>query len=147
MDPRLSYREAAVRGASPVRLVVLLYEQIIEDLRQALAAHGRKQVEERTRRLNHALLVVGQLQGSLDRRRGGRVAENLDLFYNQLRAGLIKGQVHQSEQAIEQQITNLMLVRQAWSEVERSSPSAAMAEEPAAVLAPSEARSAADWKA
>ena len=34
MDARSSYREVAVRGASPVRLVICLYEQAIEDLRR-----------------------------------------------------------------------------------------------------------------
>jgi flagellar secretion chaperone FliS len=146
MDPRLSYREAAVRGASPVRLVVLLYEQIIEDLREALGAQRQKQVEDRTRRLNHALLVIGQLQGSLNKQHGGRVAENLDLFYNQVRAGLIEAQLRQSEHAIEQQITNLMLVRQAWSEVERSSTPVAA---PGTIqsLTPQEDRLPAEWKA
>jgi flagellar secretion chaperone FliS len=144
MDPRQSYREAAVRGASPVGLVVLLYEQIIEDLRQALGAQRRRRVEERTRRLNHALLVIGQLQGSLDKQQGGRVAENLDLFYNQVRTGLIEAQLRQSERAIQQQITNLMLVREAWSEVERNSASIPAAMQ---VLAAEEGQRRADWKA
>jgi flagellin-specific chaperone FliS len=38
MNAQQSYREAAVRGASPVELVVRLYEQMIEDMRQVSAA-------------------------------------------------------------------------------------------------------------
>jgi len=36
MDARLSYRQAATRGARPLQLVILLYQQGIDDLRRAL---------------------------------------------------------------------------------------------------------------
>src|SRR5579863_2801759 len=66
MDARLSYRQAATRGARPLQLVILLYQQAIDDLRRALAALRRNDVEARTREINHALQVIGQLQGTLD---------------------------------------------------------------------------------
>jgi flagellar secretion chaperone FliS len=118
MNPRLSYLEGAVRGASPVRLVILLYGQAIEDLRCALAAHVRGEIEGRTRAINHALVVIAHLQGTLDRKQGGTVAANLDRFYNQLRSGLMEAQCRQSGAALEQEITNLMLLRDAWNTVE-----------------------------
>ena len=62
MDARSSYREAAVRGASPVRLIICLYEQAIEDLRRAVVAMDKGAIEIRTREINHALLVIAQLQ-------------------------------------------------------------------------------------
>jgi flagellar secretion chaperone FliS len=146
MNPGLSYREAAVRGASPVRLVTLLYEQAIEDLRRALGAHRHGEVEQRTREINHALLVLGQLQGTLDKEQGGRVARNLESFYNEVRAGLIDAQCRQSEFAIKQQITNLMRVRDAWGEIERMSTTVAT-NEPAPRSADGEAQSFVEWKA
>ena len=62
MDARSSYREATARGASPVQLVILLYEQAIEDLRRAVLALEKGDIEARTCSLNHALMVIGQLQ-------------------------------------------------------------------------------------
>jgi len=108
-----------VRGASPVRLVICLYEQAIEDLRRASAAHNRGHIEERTRHINHAILVLGHLQSSLDMDQGGQVAANLERFYNQVRNGLIEAQRRQSAAALENQITLLMVVYEAWCEVER----------------------------
>lgn len=139
-----------MRGASPVRLVSLLYEQAIEDLRRALKAHRDGDIEARTRGINHALLVLGQLQGSLNRERGGRAAENLERFYNEVRAGLIEAQRRQSDGAIQQQITDLMRVREAWAEVEQ-----AEAQVPSSQAAPSgfdvpnsdAPHSLAEWKA
>lgn len=119
MNPRLSYLEGAVRGASPVRLVILLYGQAIEDLRRALAAHARTDIEGRTREINHALLVIAHLQGTLDKKQGGRVAADLDRFYNLLRGALVEAQRLQSAAALEQHISHLMLLRDAWGEVEQ----------------------------
>jgi flagellar secretion chaperone FliS len=120
MDAKFSYREAAVRGASPVRLVICLYQQAIEDLRQAVLAIESGEIEVRTRKINHAMIVIGQLQGSLDMERGGEVARNLEKFYNIVRAGVVDGQVKQSARILEQQISQLVLVYEAWLEVERA---------------------------
>jgi flagellar protein FliS len=119
MDAKSSYREAAVRGASPMRLVLCLYEQAIEDLRRAVAALTTGDIETRTRLINHALMVIGQLQGTLDMEHGGAVAKNLKRFYVLLRAGLVEAQGKQSRNILEQQISQLTTVYEAWQEVER----------------------------
>ena len=72
MSASLSYREAAVRGASPVRLVILLYEQVIEDLRRALSAQRNGDIEGRTRAINHAILVISHLRHRSIRIRGAK---------------------------------------------------------------------------
>lgn len=120
LNPSLSYRESAVGSAGPLKLVILLYEQALEDLRRALAALAAGDIEGRTRGINHALLVLGQLQGTLDKERGGSVAENLDRFYEQVRAGLMQAQARQSSVLLEQQIRDLDEVHGAWCEVEKA---------------------------
>jgi len=120
MDARFSYREAAVRGASPVQLVIYLYDQAIEDLRRALVALGKRDVEGRTLAINHTLKVIGQLEGTLDMERGGAVAGNLHRFYDSVRKGLMQAQARQSAKILQEQIQQLATVRDAWIEVERS---------------------------
>jgi flagellar secretion chaperone FliS len=120
MNIQQSYREATVRGASPVQLVVRLYEQMIEDLRQAAVAIERKQIEQRTKRINHAILVVGHLQSTLDFANGKEVAQNLDNFYNVLRQNLVQAQFFPSKRALTRQITDLLVVRAAWVKVEQA---------------------------
>jgi flagellar secretion chaperone FliS len=142
-NPRLSYRAAAVVGASPVRLVSLLYEQLIEDLQRAASAQRAGNIVERTRQINHAILVLGHLQTSLDKSQGGTVAATLERFYEQLRASLIEAQFRQSVAILEQQICDLMQVHEAWREVERTT---IVAEAPAPQThQPSQ--SSAGWKA
>ena len=118
MDARLSYRESAVEGASPVRLVALLYEQAIEDLKRARTAIDRGDIEARTQAINHAVVVIGYLQSSLDKDRGGYVAANLERFYNQVRSSLVEAQFTQSAAILEREISHLVEVHAAWCEVE-----------------------------
>jgi flagellar secretion chaperone FliS len=120
MTPTSSYREIAIRGAGPVRLVVLLYEQMIEDLRQAVQAIERDEIELRTNKINHAISVIGYLQSSLNKEAGGKVALHLESFYDQLRANLAQAQFSVSQRILKQQITDLLTLREAWSEVERA---------------------------
>jgi flagellar secretion chaperone FliS len=120
MSFQQSYREAAVRGASPVGLVVRLYEQMIEDLRHVAIAIEKNDIRRRTQRIKHAILIVGHLQSTLDFDKGGKVARDLDDFYNTLRQSLVWVQSHPSKRGVAQLITDLLAVREAWVEVERA---------------------------
>ena len=120
VDIGRSYREAAVTGASPVELVVRLYEQMIEDLRQAVKAFDQNDVESRTNKINHAILVLAHLQSHLEFSSGGQVARDLDKFYNVVRDGLVHAQISCSKQLLSHHITDLLTVREAWIEVQRA---------------------------
>jgi len=143
MNAILSYRETAVAGATPVRLVVLLYEQAIEDLRRAVAAQEKKDIESRTREINHAILVIGHLQATLDKERGGNVSDDLERFYQHVLAGLLDAQARQSAAGLEKQISHLMEIRDAWCEVERQVALPA----PTQFQEPDANRSGSEWKA
>jgi len=148
MDARQSYREAAVQGASGVRMVILLYEQVMEDLRRAISAQERGDIEGRTRAINHAVLILGHLQASLDKEAGGSVALNLEHFYQQVRRGLVDAQCNQSVPALEEQISLIMQVYEAWHEVEKSADSPAAKPAPSApVGSPVAMRETVNWKA
>jgi flagellar secretion chaperone FliS len=117
--PRSAYREVSAQGGSSLRLVVMLYEQLIEDLRLALEALERKDVEARTNKINHAILILGHLQSALHAAEGSAVTQNLTAFYNQVRNGLIAAQMQASRRLLRQQITDVLVMREAWLEVER----------------------------
>jgi flagellar protein FliS len=119
-DPRFAYRENAARGASPIGRVVLLYEQAIKDLGAAIAALNSQDIEKRTQSLNHALLVIGQLQACLDLDRGGEVARNLDRFYGLVQKRLVEAQFRGSAEILREQMDLLLSVRAAWVEVENA---------------------------
>ena len=119
MDPRIAYREADARGATSLRLVVLLYEQLVQDLRQASRAIEQNNIELRSNRINHALDVVCLLQATLNMEKGGKVARDLVHFYEVFRARICEAQLQSSKEILAGLITDVLAVREAWSEVER----------------------------
>jgi flagellar protein FliS len=149
MDIQRSYREAAVQGASPVELVVRLYEQMIADLRQAANAIEQNAIELRTNRINHAILVIGFLQSQLDFAEGGKVARDLDHFYDTLRRNLVQVQFNPSKLGLAQLITDVLAVREAWIEVERAEKGALIAAAdtvPSGVSIPESDLAHVEWK-
>jgi flagellar protein FliS len=124
VDASSAYRRSDGHSASPVRLVIMLYEQLVKDLQRAIAAIEKKDVTRRTNELDHALRVVGQLQGTLDLEEGGEVAKNLDRYYHNLRASLFDAQVRVSPEILSKQIQILLELREAWVQVERAQPGA-----------------------
>ena len=146
---RTAYRENDVRGASAVRLVVLLYEQLIQDLSQAARAIDENDIELRTRMINHAILVIAHLQSPLNFEKGGKVAESLDRFYNVLRHNLLAVQFRPTRQGMQQQITDVQALREAWIEVESAEKPVGIAPASRSVPAAdsgSEARSRVNWE-
>ena len=67
----LAYQESEALGASPVGVVVLLYNRLVQDIHDAVAAMKASRVEDRSAHVNHALLILQQLQGRLDFADGG----------------------------------------------------------------------------
>ncbi len=140
MDPRNLYRQSSGHGASGVRLVILLYEQIIQDLGRAVKAIEHSNIERRTREINHALAVLGHLQCSLDLDLGGTVARNLARFYGMVRRGLVEANARISQEDLRQQITWLLEMREAWLEVDRATSAASSRR-----TAPDVADAVVDW--
>ena len=149
-DPRKAYREGAARGASAVGQVVLLYEQMVEDLRRALRAIDANKVEERTNAINHAMVVVSHLQNSLNFEVGGDVAPHLERFYTMVRAKLLEAQFQSSKEILNEQLMLLLDLRDAWIEVDHATTAQAKVATPTAPAqsGPEDApRPAGEWNA
>jgi flagellin-specific chaperone FliS len=97
----------------------MLYEQLIEDLRLAIDAMGRSDIEARTHKINHAILILAHLQSALCAQANSSVTQNLETFYNQVRNHLIAAQAHGSVRLLNQEVTDLLTMREVWIEVER----------------------------
>lgn len=117
-DARLAYQEAAVRGARPVRLTILLYEQIIQDVSRASEAITRQDFETLAREISHATGVIGYLQATLNRAAGVSVVRNLSSFYAMLREQLMEAQVRCSRDILANLRQQMLDVREAWLKVE-----------------------------
>jgi flagellar secretion chaperone FliS len=113
------YRQRSAQGANRVGLVVRLYDAVIEDLRRAVEAQRAGDVERRTAAVNHALLVIAELESVLDHERGGQVARHLEGFYRVTRAMIVEANARASAAQMERLMELFLPVRQAWQQAER----------------------------
>jgi flagellar protein FliS len=119
VDARHVYQDSSVRGANPIDLVVLLYDSAIADMGLALTAMQKSDIESRSAKISHALMVLQQLQGTLDFERGGDAARQFEQFYNLTRAKVLEAQMRGSADLMQQQIRSMSEVRDCWLEARR----------------------------
>jgi flagellar protein FliS len=144
----LSYRRAAVQNASAVGLVIIMYDMLIEDVREVIEALKQGDIEKRATALKHGFLVLGQMEGTLDMEKGGTAAVNLAQFYSVLRANLLDAHIKSSAEKFQRQIELMLEVRQAWEQVNKPDAAAATAVEAAENPEPRAASaSAGGWSA
>jgi flagellar protein FliS len=124
-ESELQYRRAALHNVSPVGAVLLLYDQLVKDLRKAETAMREARPETCAAELKHALLVIQQLEGSLNRDTGEAFVPWLLRFYALLRTNIIDAQVKRSTEILDEQVSLVLDVRSAWQEVEYRNSSAA----------------------
>lgn len=123
-ESELQYRRGGLHNASPVGIVLMLYDQLIKDLRKAGAAMRENRAEACAAELKHGLLVIQQLEGSLKRDTGEEFVTWLVRFYSLLRSNIIDAQVKRSPEQLDEQIVLILDVRSAWQEVELRNQSA-----------------------
>ncbi len=115
-----AYREAAVRGAGQVELVVMLYDILFDDIRSAIASIRTRNIESRTNEIKHALGVLEQLQGTLNFEQGGEAARNMDHLSSIVRAKLLEAHITTSERILQDQIDFLAPIRESWQQISSS---------------------------
>jgi flagellar secretion chaperone FliS len=76
-----SYREMELQSASPERLVVYVFEQLVVNLERARIAMERNDIELRVTALRRARGLVGELLATLDFEQGGAIATQLADLY------------------------------------------------------------------
>src|ERR1700752_76137 len=114
----LSYRKSAIEGASSIGLIIALFDTLAGDLRPGAAAIRKNDIEKRCRELNHAALVLGQLEIWIDLNNGGESAQTLSRFYAYLRARMIEAAGSKSAKLLETQIDMILHVRSAWQKLD-----------------------------
>lgn len=131
MDAATAYRRRSIEGASPVGLVVLLYQSACVEMRRAAAAIEAGDIEARTRALNKVLAIVGELRAALDFERGGAIAHQFAALYRLAERGVLEASARQDAAPLREVLEQFVLVRDAWQKIEAQQGAAAAAPEAA----------------
>ena len=111
-----AYREAAVLTASPVQLVVMLYDGVERFLRQAEIVMAEGNVTQANDRMQRAEAIIDELLATLDKS-AGQVAERLEGIYVFCKRLLMEARTERDAAKLEQ-VRNLMRpLRDSWNEL------------------------------
>ena len=117
-----NYFENEVLSADPVRLVQLLYRGALEAIAAARSCLAEGDIRGRSRAINKAYGILGELGASLDHSQGGEVSRNLARLYDYLQRRLIVANSTQTDTPLAETERLLATLEEAWTACPTSSP-------------------------
>ena len=111
-----AYRRTEAQSASPMQLVVMLYDGALRYLNEARVAHAAGDLRIRAQALRRVTAIIAECQSTLDLERGGAVAAELDRLYSYISGRLLDVTVKRDATAIDEIQRLLTPLRQAWAD-------------------------------
>ncbi len=121
-NPSNAYREVSVRTATQGKLIVMLYEEAVKQLDQAIALLNAKtrQLDKVHNSLIKTQDIVTELMAGLDFDRGGEIARNLMSLYVFFNEKIREGNLKKDPQPLVQVKAFLVDLRSAWVQIVHS---------------------------
>jgi len=114
-----AYQQTQVMTSDPLKLVILLYDEGIRYLREAIEAYRERDYERKSERLIYGMEVISELLASLDLEKGGDIARRLQAIYTFLLQEILLADAEESTERLETVIRMLEELRDAWRELEK----------------------------
>ncbi len=120
-NPLSAYRETSIRTAGQGKLIIMLYDEAIKQIKSALQdlATGKSRYDAVNASLTKAQEVITELSVSLDFERGGEIARNLFSLYLFFNRQLVEGNISKDSQPLQDVQQMLRSLRDSWAEVSR----------------------------
>nr|WP_299239768.1 flagellar export chaperone FliS [uncultured Halomonas sp.] len=110
--------ETGVMSASPHQLIVMLFDGALASMRAARLHMQQGNVMEKGKSLSKAIDIVNNgLAAGLDHERGGEIAERLGSLYDYIVSLLLKANLKNDEQPLEEASQLLENIASAWREI------------------------------
>ena len=116
-SPATRYRESSVNTASPMKMVVLLYEAAIRHLKQSAEHIRNRNLEGKRESLDRAMAIVQQLHSSLDMEKGGKIAAELDRLYTYITGRMLEGSAKLETGPLYEAVRLLTNLNSAWEQL------------------------------
>ena len=114
----MEYRKQAVSTASPVGLVVMLYDGALRFMEAGKAAIKAHDLEAQNKNLLRAQRIVMHLMGTLDTEQGGQIATNLLSLYTYVVDRLVKANIEDKVEPVDEAIRTFSELRRGWFDLE-----------------------------
>jgi len=122
-NPREVYLRKWIETASPIEIVIALYEKM-ESLLQEIIDLYEKEGENRDTKkevelANRVSEILYYLKGTLDMQKGGEVAKNLNQFYGICIAQLSRAMAEKNLDLYKDLLKAIKVMKDAWEEVKK----------------------------
>ena len=118
--------ETGVASADPHQLILMLYDGVLEAIKQAAVHMAAGRVAEKGKALTQALRIVDEgLKGGVDRKAGGQLAFRLLDLYDYMTMRLLQANLRNDRNALDEVARLLADLRAAWAQIRPPAPQGA----------------------
>ncbi len=112
-----SYKKLQVDTASPIGLVIMLYDRAIVLLNKAKNEISEKQIESKGQTLDKASEIIFELLTTLDKDKGGEIASSLANLYNFVLREITNANTKLNTKSLDNAIKILSELRESWESI------------------------------
>jgi flagellar protein FliS len=114
------YQKNAVNGASPLQLVVMLYDGALKHMESGRRAMAHGDRDKQNASLQKAQKIIMELMSCLDMNEGGEIAKNLLSLYSYVLNELVVGNMTDDSEALDRCMKVLTDLRASWKQIQDS---------------------------
>ncbi|MFT4552837.1 MAG: flagellar protein FliS [Chlamydiales bacterium] len=120
-DVARMYKRKQIESASPGRLIVMLYDAVLDNLKKAEEVITGDEADRFEKFHNHMMTsqnIITELTVALDMEKGGEIAKNLFRLYDFCNWRLVDGNVKKDTKAIQEVRKVLEVLKSGWEEIQ-----------------------------
>ena len=106
--------QSSIEGADPHTLVQMLFDGAMERLNMAKVHMQQGNIALKGENISRAISIVDGLRSSLDMKKGGEMAENLEALYDYMQRQLLVANVENKVEKIEEVLSLIGEIRSGW---------------------------------
>jgi flagellar protein FliS len=112
------YTEEEIRAATPLRLIIMLYDAALRSCEEARVCMERNDASELSQAIDKCNAIISELQSALNLKEGGDIASALNNLYNFMKTNLLRAGVERNPEMIGEVFKLLVNLRAAWRDVD-----------------------------
>lgn len=116
-NPYENYKRMQVQTSSPGRLLLMLYEGMLKNLRYAKEGIEQKKINQAHNHLIKAQKIILQLNDDLNMEAGGEIADNLRNLYLFSYRRLVDANVQKNGAMVQEVIDIMSQLKEAWDAI------------------------------
>lgn len=114
------YRKHSVEGASPLRLIIMLYDGCLRNVDLAKQHMESGDIYKRNEAIQKAQKIVGELMACLDMQAGSEIAKSLFALYSFVYNRLLEANIEDNAGKLDEVTQVLSELRESWESLEES---------------------------